>query len=186
MIFSNLYVIFSTRKKIRTATFAAKHNDIDHVLILGAAVWHSNTPCPILEDRLLTGIELFQLNPKLKLLMSGGCKDPQHDEPTVMKHFALNHEVPAEHILMDPLGNTTYDSLLRAKSAFGAEKIIVVTQKYHMYRALYMAHQLNLDAIGVIADKRRYRKPIYREVREFAARFKYVLMGLGLKIRDSR
>ena len=186
MMLLNLYVILSTRNKIKTAEEAARYKNIDCVLILGAAIWPGNVPCPILEDRLLTGVELYHRNPDLKLLMSGGCKDPCHDEPAVMRQFAIDHQVPENHILTDPLGSTTYDSLVRTDSVFCGRKIIIVTQKYHIYRALYMARQLGIDAIGVTADKRRYRKRMYRELREFAARIKYAAMGLGLRIRDSR
>ncbi|MGN1450505.1 MAG: vancomycin high temperature exclusion protein, partial [Eubacteriales bacterium] len=84
----------------------------------------------------------------------------------------LEKGVPEEDIFKDHAGFSTYESIYRAKVVFGAEKVVIVTQKYHIYRALYIAKSLGLDAVGVASDPRAYRGELYRQAREYAARVK--------------
>ena len=89
-----------------------------------------------------------------------------------MKNFAIDKGVPSESIFMDHAGFSSYESIYRAKEIFGAKKIVIVTQKYHLYRALYIANQLGIEAYGVGADPRQYVGATYRELREILARNK--------------
>lgn len=126
----------------------------------------------MLEDRLLQGIELYENGASNRLLMSGDHGRKEYDEVNVMKQFAMDRNIVSEHIFMDHAGFSTYESLYRARDVFKAKKIIVVTQEYHLYRALYIAEKLGLEAYGVASDPRQYAGQEYRELREIFARVK--------------
>ena len=104
--------------------------------------------------------------------MSGDHGQKNYDEVNTMREYAINNGVPAEDIFMDHAGFSTYESMYRAKEIFCAKNILVVTQKYHLYRALYITKQLKMTAIGIAADYRRYYGQTYRDLREVAARYK--------------
>ncbi len=167
----NLYIKASVRDRILTPEEASEL-DADCILVLGAGVWENGRPSHMLTDRLLQGIELYQAGASDRILMSGDHGREGYDEVNVMKDFAARREVPSEHIFMDHAGFSTYESMYRARDIFEADKIIIVTQQYHLYRALYIAKALGLDAYGVASDPREYAGQNYRDVREFAARIK--------------
>lgn len=167
----NFYVVVSTNKKIISVEQAKQIESVDCILILGAGIW-GDKPSHMLEDRLLQGIELYKQGVAPKIIMSGDHTRKDYDEVNVMKNFAIEHGVPSEDIFMDHAGISTYDSMYRAKEIFGANKIIVVTQKYHLYRALYVAKNLGIECYGIGADPRLYTGQTYRELREILARDK--------------
>ncbi len=143
----------------------------DCILVLGCGV-HGDTPSHMLEDRLLQGIELYQSGASEKMIMSGDHGREHYDEVNVMKDFATERGVDSSDIFMDHAGFSTYESMYRAKEIFQAEKILIVTQKYHLYRAVYDARALGLDAYGVASDPRTYAGQLYRDIREILARNK--------------
>ncbi len=143
----------------------------DCILVLGCGV-HGDTPSHMLEDRLLQGIELYHAGASDKMLMSGDHGREHYDEVNVMKDFATDRDVDSSDIFMDHAGFSTYESMYRAKEIFQAEKILIVTQKYHLYRAVYNARALGLDAYGVASDPRTYVGQTYRDIREILARNK--------------
>jgi vancomycin permeability regulator SanA len=104
--------------------------------------------------------------------MSGDHGQKNYDEVNTMKQYAVDAGIPASDIFMDHAGFSTYESVYRAKEIFGAEKIIIVTQRYHLYRALHIANAFGLEAYGVSADLRSYRGQTYRDIREILARNK--------------
>lgn len=110
--------------------------------------------------------------------MSGDHGTESYDEVNVMKKFAIDHGVPSEDIFMDHAGFSTYDSVYRANHIFEAKKVLVVTQEYHLYRALYIANQLGLSADGVAAEKIAYSNQWIRDLREVLARDKDVVKSL--------
>ena len=167
----NFYVILSTKNQIINKENITDLKDIDCILILGAGVWN-NEPSPMLEDRLLKGIELYENNISPKIIMSGDHREENYDEVNTMKRYAIKKEIPSENIFMDHAGLSTYDSIYRAKEIFQAKKIIIVTQEYHLYRALYIANSLDLEAYGVSTDKKIYNNQIKKEIRELLARNK--------------
>lgn len=167
----NLYVRLSTKKQILDKESYSKLSDVDCIIVLGAAIW-GDKPSPMLEDRLLEGINLYKNSVSDKILMSGDHGRQEYDEVNIMKEFAIQKGVPSENIFMDHAGFSTYESIYRAKEIFGAKRIVIVTQKYHLYRALYIANQLGLEAYGVGADPRQYVGATYREIREILARNK--------------
>lgn len=165
----NFFVKKSTEKFILTPENAG--SGYDCILVLGCGV-HGNTPSHMLEDRLLQGIELYENGASKKMLMSGDHGKKYYDEVNVMKNFATERGVPSEDIFMDHAGFSTYESMYRAKEVFKAEKILIVTQKYHLHRAIYDARALGLDAYGVASDPRSYSGQLYRDIREILARNK--------------
>lgn len=167
----NLYIILSTKKQIIKKEDYTKLSDIECIIILGAGIVEDK-PSHMLEDRLLEGIKLYQNNISDKIIMSGDHGRKEYDEVNVMKNYAIQRGVPSENIFMDHAGFSTYESIYRARDIFKARKVVIVTQKYHLYRALYIANQLGIEAYGVGADPRQYVGKTYREMREILARNK--------------
>ncbi len=153
---------------------AASTMQADCVLVLGAGVWENDRPSPVLRDRLLSGIALYENGAAPRLLMSGDHGRKQYDEVNTMKAFAIEQGVPSEDIFMDHAGFSTYESMYRARDIFQAQRVIIVTQQYHLYRAVYIARALGLDAYGVavpdIYTAQAYRTA--RNIREMLARVK--------------
>lgn len=166
----NIYIKTTTKKQIVTET-EAKKGDIDCIIVLGAGIW-GDKPSPMLEDRLLQAISLYNNGVSDKIIMSGDHGKQDYDEVNIMKQYAIDKGIPSEKIFMDHAGFSSYESIYRAKEIFKAKKIIIVTQKYHLYRSLYIANQLGIEAYGVGSDPRQYVGATYREIREILARNK--------------
>lgn len=169
----DFYVRISTDANIKTVEELKDYPaDFDCIVILGAGLKNDGTPSPMLKERLDKGIELYEAGLSQKIIMSGDHEFPEHDEVNAMKTYAIEQGVPSKDIFMDHTGLSTYDSMYRTKDIFGAEKVFVVTQKYHLYRALYIGKSLDLEIVGVDAEKTKYNGTAYRESREFLARIK--------------
>ena len=168
----NGYVKSSTSDQIITPEEAAELTDIDCILVLGCYVHDSGRPSDMLADRLRRGIELYQSGVAPKLLMSGDHGQKDYNEVKAMKIEAMEEGIPSEDIFMDHAGFSTYESIFRARDVFAADKIIIVTQEYHLYRALHIANALGVEAYGVAADYHTYVGQAYRELREILARNK--------------
>ena len=166
------FVIASSGDSIISSTDAEYFEGADCILVLGAGVRADGSPSHMLEDRLLTAIKLYENGAAPKILMSGDHGTAGYDEVNTMKDFAIEKGVPSEDIFMDHAGFSTYESIYRAKDIFEAESVIIVTQRYHLYRAIYLAESLGLKAIGVPADLRSYTGQSYRDMREHIARAK--------------
>lgn len=166
----DIYVKEASRKYFITQKEAYNLKDIDCIIVLGASVW-GDKPSYMLRDRLDMAINLYE-HTKNKLLMSGDHSKKNYDEVNIMKKYAKDKGVKSSDIFMDHAGLSTYDSMYRARDIFKAKKIIIVTQKYHMYRAIYIARSLGLDAYGVSAKSKKYRGDTYRYIREILARDK--------------
>ena len=144
----------------------------DCILVLGCQVRSDGTPSDMLYDRIRRGVELYEKGAAPKIIMSGDPGTVGYDEVNTMKEYAIALSVPSSDVFMDHAGFSTYESLYRAKEIFKADKIIVVSQEYHLYRALYIAEKLGIDAYGVGSDYHVYRGQSKREVREILARCK--------------
>ena len=166
----NIYIVLSTKSNIQSIDKLVD-KDIDCIIILGAGIW-GERPSYMLEDRLLTGINLYENRISRKIIVSGDHGRVNYDEVNVMKDYLIEKGIPSENIFMDHAGFSTYDSIYRAKEIFKADRVIIVTQKYHLYRALYIAWKLDIDASGVVADKREYFNQFKMDIREFVARIK--------------
>ena len=168
----NGWVTGSVRDRILSEEQAAELQDVDCIVVLGCQVRSDGSPSHMLEDRLKRGVALYDLGAAPKLLMSGDHGTEGYDEVDAMKHYAVNADVPSGDVFMDHAGFSTYETVYRAKEIFGADKVLIVTQQYHQYRALYIAEQLGMDAYGVAADYRQYSGQLSRDIREVLARVK--------------
>ncbi len=167
----NLYICASVKDRI-VSIDEIDNEKFDCILVLGAGVRDDGSPSHMLEDRLIRAYDLYEAGASDYLLLSGDHGREGYDEVNTMMGYLMDKGVPREPIFMDHAGFSTYDSLYRAKEIFGAERIVIVTQEYHLYRALYIARSLGIDAIGVSANLRTYYGQTTREVREAAARTK--------------
>lgn len=168
----NSHVKLAAGDRIISTDAAAKLRDVDCILVLGCGVWHGGVPTPMLADRLERSVELYENGASGKLLMSGDHGRKDYDEVNVMKEYAIDAGIPSENVFMDHAGFSTYESIYRAKAVFKAENVIIISQSYHLYRALYIAKGLGLKAYGVGSDQREYMGQEYREAREILARVK--------------
>ena len=174
----NAHVKHAVSSNILQPSQAANLSDVDCILVLGCGVRDDGTPSDMLRDRLDRGIELYQLGASDRLLMSGDHGQVEYDEVNVMKQYAMDDGIASSDIFMDHAGFSTYESMYRAKEIFGADKILIVTQEYHLYRALYIAKQLGIDAYGVSSDYHVYAGQFLRDGREILARNKDFLMTI--------
>lgn len=168
----NAGVKISTEDQILTSEEAARLENVDCILVLGCLVRDDGSPSHMLQDRLRRGIELYDLGAAPKLLMSGDHGRVEYDEVATMKQYAIDAGIASEDVFMDHAGFSTYESIYRAKEIFQAEKILIVTQEYHLYRALHIANRLGLEAYGVSSDYRTYVGQSMRDFREMLARVK--------------
>ena len=169
---ANAYVKNTAEDRIITAEQAANLTDMDCILVLGCKVKDDGNPSHMLEDRLRRGVELYKAGTAPKLLMSGDHGQDEYNEVGTMKKYAVDAGIPSSDVFMDHAGFSTYESLYRAKEVFGVKKVIIVTQEYHLYRALYIAEQMGIEAYGVAADYRTYSGQTSRDIREILARCK--------------
>lgn len=167
----NYYVCLKSKNQIIYENDITILENVDAILVLGAGI-QNNEPSLMLKDRLNKAIQLYQDNVASKIIMSGDHSRENYDEVNVMKDYAINKNVLSEDIFMDHAGFSTYESIYRAKEIFHAEKIVIVTQKYHLYRALYIANQLGIEAYGIAAEDISYSGEMLREAREIFARNK--------------
>lgn len=167
----NFYVVGTTKDKMIKDNNYSTLKDVDCIVILGAGIW-GDKPSPMLQDRLEEGIKLYNEGIAPKIIMSGDHGREGYDEVNIMKEYAVNKGIPSEDVFMDHAGFSTYESIYRAKEIFNADNIVIVTQEYHLYRALYIADKLDVDAYGVNSDPRKYSGQAFREVREILARNK--------------
>ena len=148
------------------------------ILVLGCAVWADNEPSPMLKDRLDTAIALYKAGVAPKLLLSGDNSIVEYSEPDCMLQYTLAQGVPPEDIFLDFAGFSTYESVYRAHAVFKADRLIVVTQKYHLFRALKACDALGIRARGVASNQQKYAGRYYREAREVLARDKDFFKGI--------
>lgn len=125
-------------------------------IVFGAGLWRDGSPTPVLYDRVATAAALYQAGAVEKLLLSGDNRFVDYNEPGVMREVALSLGVPSEDIVLDYAGRRTYDTCYRAKAIFGVQSAVLVTQAFHLPRAIYLCSSFGVDAVGVEADRRDY------------------------------
>ena len=164
----NLTVIWSSRKNVNSEDVPK----CDAVIILGAMV-RGDTPSAILKARLDKGCELYFSGAADRIIMSGDHGRTDYDEVNAMKAYAVSKGVPEEHIFTDHAGFDTYDSMYRARDIFLCEKVIVVTQAFHINRAVFLGNALGLETYGVTCSEESYSPSLFTtNVREPLARVK--------------
>ncbi|MGN1168203.1 MAG: vancomycin high temperature exclusion protein [Lachnospiraceae bacterium] len=172
----NIYVKMTAEKDFTTVNELKEEetSQVDAVLVLGAQVKADGSLSKMLKERLDTGIQIYKAGITDRIIMSGDHGSTDYDEVSAMKKYAIEQGVPSECIFMDHAGFSTYESMYRAKEIFEADNLVIVTQKYHLYRAIYDANAMGIDAKGVICDTKVYRGDKYRKFRESLARIKDV------------
>lgn len=125
-------------------------------IVFGAGLLRDGTPSPVLKDRVATAVSLYQAGKVEKLLMSGDNRFVDYNEPAAMKEFAMSMGVPEDAIVLDYAGRRTYDTCYRAKEIFGLQEAILVTQRYHLPRALFTCQGMGISVNGAAADLRQY------------------------------
>jgi SanA protein len=180
-MFWTLFVIFMTilvLSRVVTAVIAQQKTysaaDVQTrrvAIVFGAGLWRDGRPTPVLQDRVETGAQLYFSGKVEKLLMTGDNSLVEYNEPEAMRQYALKLGVPDSAIVLDYAGRRTYDSCYRARDIFLLKDAILVTQKFHLARALFLCNALGLDGIGVEANNRNYRRfsLFYWNMREIPA-----------------
>ncbi len=166
-VFIDSYVAAAARGRIASAGQARPARAI---LLLGARVYPDGRVSPVVEDRVRTAVDVYRAGGAKKILVSGDHGTKYYDEVDTIRKRLTAAGVPDEDIFLDHAGFNTYDSLYRARSVFGADSLIVVTQRFHLPRALFLADRFGIKAEGVAADRRKYRDEAHNERREFFAR----------------
>jgi SanA protein len=150
-----LVTAWSTRNRIYTVESAPARRA---AIVFGAGLWRDGSPTPVLRDRVATAAQLYFAGKVEKLLMSGDNSYVEYNEPGAMRGYALELGVPDEAIVLDYAGRRTYDTCYRARAIFGLQEAILVTQNFHLPRALYLCNVLGLPSVGVPADLQDYRR----------------------------
>lgn len=145
---------------------------VDAIIVLGAYVTPSGSPSLMLKDRLDAGLEVYQAGISNRIVVTGDHGTKEYDEVNGMREYLQSQGIERDNIFMDHAGFNTYDSMYRARDVFLIKKAVIVTQEYHLYRAVYIARSLGIEAWGVSADKRDYVGQSYYDIREVAARVK--------------
>ena len=172
----NIYMYADSGKRLRAEE--DRFEGADCIMVLGCQVKADGSLSHMLEDRLKRGVALYKAGAAPKLLMSGDHGQVSYNEVQAMKQYAIEQGVPAEDTFMDHAGFSTYESVYRARDVFLVQKIIIVSQEYHLYRALHIAKALGLESWGVASDYRTYSGQSARDIREVLARVKD--FGLGI------
>lgn len=168
-------VCHKTKSRITTTEALCQANEhFDIILVLGCAVRPDGTLSHMLEDRVIVGTSLFEAGLADSILMSGD-RSVGYDEVSAMEREAIALGVPQSSILIDPEGYSTYESMVNLLKEYKGKRVLIVTQKYHLYRALYIADKLGINAYGVSADLRSYTKQLKFDLREILARVKDVV-----------
>lgn len=153
----------------------------DAIIVFGAYVFPDGNPSDMLHDRLDCGYELYKQKKAPKIIVSGDHGQVTYDEVNAMRKYLETKGVPREDIFMDHAGFNTYDSIYRARDIFKVKKAILVTQRYHLVRALYIGSKLGLDITGVASDLHTYPVMKYYRIRDIASRSKAFLQAQILK-----
>jgi len=170
----NLYVINSTKKNIFALDYGfSDKKQYDCIIVLGAGLRADGSPSNMLEDRLVRASEIYFSGASDKILVTGDNSRMEYNETIAMKNYLVRElGVDEKNVVCDYAGFSTYDSIYRARDVFCVQSAVIVTQKYHLYRALYIAQTLGLETVGAECDYHIYAGQSARDLREVAARSK--------------
>ena len=163
----NYYVKYTVMDRIKDTD---EIKNIDTLIVLGAKVYDDGRLSLMLKDRLDKTIGVYNKLDIKKVIVSGDSEDSDYDETSWMKEYLINNGIPEEDIIVDIYGLSTYDSIYRLKNVYDIKKTIIITQKYHLYRSLYIANSLGIEAYGIPASGEDYFGQTSREIREILAR----------------
>ena len=163
-----LWIEWRAQNRIYTDIAATPSQPV--ALVLGAGLWPDGSPTPILADRVATAAALYHAGVVRKLLCSGDNRFVDYNEPQRMLEYAVQLGVPEEDVVLDYAGRRTYDSCYRARAIFGVERAVVVTQRFHAARTLYLCDALGVEGVVMVADRQDYTmRRVAWETREYLA-----------------
>ncbi|MBN2851264.1 MAG: YdcF family protein [Clostridia bacterium] len=182
-LFANLSILAYSKQYIYEIDDIKMDNRFDTIIVLGAGVYSDGTPCPMLQDRLDTGIILFNDRLSNTILLTGDHGRKTYDEVNGMKQYVFKKGLNKENVFLDHAGFSTYESMYRADYIYQVKSALVVTQEFHMARSVFIARKMGIEAYGVIADRRVYPRSelLSLNVREYFARVKDFLLVTILK-----
>ena len=157
---------------------ASEHQQADCIVVLGASVLPDKTLSDVLQDRVDCAIDAYFAGLAPVIVMTGDGREDSYNEPLAMKHYAIEQGVPADAIYCDHAGYRTYDSMWRVAHVYQASSAIVVTQKYHLSRALFSLNGMGVTAYGIACDTGTYQDQLWYNVREAAGRVKDFVLTL--------
>jgi len=166
-VFANERIARAARDAVHTHPATVPKKAV--AIVFGAKAWETG-PSHILQDRLDAAIQLYRLGTVDKLLLSGDHGRKDYDEVNTMADYAFGKGVPREDLFLDHAGFRTYDTLYRARDVFGVTSAVLVTNRFHLPRAIYTARRFHLDVVGLASDARTYRSRLWNDCREFLAR----------------
>lgn len=167
----NAHVIRISAPRLISADAATNLENVDCILVLGSSVQPNGTLNRVVRERVDTALTLYESGVSQRLLMSGDHGKVNYDEVNAMKQYCVDKGVNPDVIFLDHAGFNTYVSIYRAKAIFGIQKMIIVSQEYHLYRAVYIANELGIDAYGVPAEQEA-TTALITNLRESVARVK--------------
>jgi SanA protein len=144
-------------------------------VVFGASIYSNGDLSPILADRVNRATELYSAHKVDRILVSGDARHRSYNEPKAMYEYLINHGVASKDVIVDNSGRSTYETCLRAKEVFGLKRAVLVSQGFHLPRALYIANKLGLDAVGMAGDMKTEQEIDYQSMREWAAELKAYL-----------
>ena len=176
-LFINIHMINSTKNQIVDINDLNGITDVDAIIILGCKV-NGDSPSLMLTKRLEKGVEVYDTI-HTKIILTGDHSKTDYDEVNVMKDYLNDSGIDSKDIFLDHAGINTYDSIYRAKHVFLAKKVVIITQEYHMFRALYLANKLDIEAVGVVANDIPQKGIMLKnEIREVLSRDKNFFKAL--------
>ncbi len=170
----NIYIISYADDYMLSFQEAVEMGDIDCIIVLGAGVNEDGTMSYVLSERVRVGAELYLAGASERLLLSGDHSREDYNEVGTMKEYMVSCNIDSQMVFTDHAGFDTYDTMYRARDIFKAERVLIVTQQFHLSRAVYIARELGLEAFGVACDENQRYFNFFTEIREFCARPKYV------------
>lgn len=167
----NFYVVFSQETKIVPSATAVHLKDAEYALVLGCGI-KGDQPSDMLYDRLIKAVELMKKNKELTLILSGDNSGSQYNEVGVMHKFMVDNGIDDERLIDDNFGFSTGESMENYCARYADKKVIIITQPFHLYRALFISEKLGIEAYGLEAAPNRYAHEYFYSLREIAARNK--------------
>ena len=171
VVVANAATLLTTRDDVHVISDLEDYG-ADAVVVLGASVLPDGTPSDILKDRLETAVALYQAGAARAIIVSGDNRTSHYNESEAMKRYCVELGVPSDDVYEDHAGYSTYESMYRVKQVFGCKRVIVTTQAYHLYRALFAVQGLGVEACGVASYQGVYDNQDLYSLREAAARTK--------------
>ena len=169
-LIANAIVIFSTNSRVKSYDEFDGH--YDYIIVLGCGIVDNSIPTDLMVDRLDMAIRLYESGAAPKILLSGDHRVDDYNEVAVMRNYMLDYGILDEDIICDDLGLSTGETMQRAAELFDVHSAVIVTQKYHLNRALYLASNYGIESEGVIATGHTFVAQPYYSGREFLARVK--------------